>query len=369
MKSTELLFHLMTFLALGLSSARADPDNFGHLPSERLRWSAGPTTVALREVASLRIPAGYAFLNGTQSRALLESLGNKTSGSEVGLVASESQDWSVVIEFHPVGYVSEEGGEALDAAAVLAAIRATDQRANAGRERNGWAAVEVRDWESKPLYDPANHSMEWAVRAESEGISVINRVVSVLGRRGVVQFIQVDRHRSTAAASTLRRLVGGLAFEPGERYVDRQPGDLTAVGGLMGLVGSVDPPEPFEPAPNHASGSIRRASLPADYWWLVGTTTGLVGFLIGRRFRRHRRIHRSPRAVFTDRGAPPLPASTCESTSLICGGGAGVGGTPRTPLPLAESVSSDTGRTRHRRCDAYSFYARLTRDLHWTIHH
>jgi uncharacterized membrane-anchored protein len=368
MKTTVFSTNLAAFVTLSLSLTSADATNSSHLPTEELRWSAGPTTVSLRDVATLKIPEKYSFLNADQSKALLESLGNRTSGNEIGLIASESDNWSVVVEFHEVGYVSEDGWQTLDATAILEAIRETDRRANPEREHHGWTAIDVHDWESPPRYDPVGHTMEWAVRATSGKTGVINRVISVLVRRGVLQFILVNQHPSPATDSTLRQLLRGLAVEPGERYVDRQPGDRTAAGGLMRLVSGLEAPETSESSNSPLPATFSRTFSLANYWWLVGILTGVGGFLVGRRFRRHHRGRRSSRGSISRPDINPNNILSAKPTgrSLPLERGEEAA---RGPLASVQPVPSDSTRSRTRRCDAYSFYEKLTRDLHWTINY
>jgi len=366
MKSTELFSWLAAFLTLIPVDGRADPS--GHLPTGEFRWIHGATTVSLPEVARLKIPAGYAFLSAAPARALLQSLGNQTSGNEVGLITSGTGDWSVVIEFYRVGRVPESQWESPDANAILEAIRTANRQTNLEREQNGWPVPGIEGWESAPVYDSTTRSMEWAVRAISEGSIVINRVISVLARQGVVRFVLVDRSPTAVSAAAFRGLVHGLTFEPGERYVDWRPGDRTAPEGLTPSLDASEAIPALESSGGSTSGAPRRGwSSPGRWWWAAGGA-GLPGFLIGWSVgRRHRRRHHSrafhPRGAVNHRNEMRSPLPVGATLPLEQPDGASADGT----APTTPGLSDPGERLRRRRCDAYSFYARLTRDLHWTI--
>ena len=335
-------------------------------------WSRGPTVLPVAKVAHVKIPEEYAGLDGRQTRELLERLGHKTSGDEAGFVASESQDLSVVIEFHAIGYVSDTEWKDLSPASILAAIHSANRQANAEREQMEKAIVRIGNWETTPAYDPDHHSLEWALRAESTGVSVVNRVVSFLGRHGVVQFIFVDHEETPAGSAAFKQIIRSFAFDPGEQYADSRPGDQTAVGGLSAIFSQSYGSETVEAVSDDRAGTGSRVLLAREYGWLIGIVAAIVGFGVGRCFPRRRRFRRnseqphSKNRSIANGSMPPSSAISEPAPGVSHGKGPAetVKGPPASNQ-IGQAPAAEEGR--RKRYDAYSFYERLTRDLHWTI--
>src|SRR4051794_40956901 len=68
----------------------------------------GPARAHLERIAQIDVPAGYVFIDGKGTRALLESKGEPTSGQEVGLMISTNEDWSVFFQFSDDGFVKDD---------------------------------------------------------------------------------------------------------------------------------------------------------------------------------------------------------------------------------------------------------------------
>jgi uncharacterized membrane-anchored protein len=332
------------------------------------RWLHGPAIVALSEAATLRVPKDCMFLDRPNTQALLDELECFTSGFEVGLIASKSGDWSIVVEVREVGYVSDEDWDPRAARSLLAAIAATTQQLNEERKQNGWAAVHVLDWAAVPAYDFTNHAIQWAIRAESDGTRLTNRTIAVLFRRGLINFILVDQHGNLEAERGLNELVRGLEFKTGMQYEESRPGDSLALGGLASVVLGTTESDFAWPDLDEALAGIERPGSISARWWIAGTVASLLGFVAGRRFsRRGRRMRHGPIGR-TQIGCGDVesvlpPSSTPALGESMVGPGTSVSspqGSGSQPIPKS--------RGRHRRFDAYSFHQRLTRDLHWTHH-
>jgi uncharacterized membrane-anchored protein len=85
-----------------------------------LPWSAGPGTAPIGDdLAEIEVPEGYVFLDAKGTRKLMDMTQNPLTGNEVATIAPAAQDqnWFVVFEYDPVGYVPDDEKDQLDAEA------------------------------------------------------------------------------------------------------------------------------------------------------------------------------------------------------------------------------------------------------------
>lgn len=97
----------------------------------------GPATAKVGAVAQIEVPAGYAFLDGKTTRALLKASGEPTSGNEVGFLRPTNAHWSVIFEFSSIGYVKDDDKDKLDANKLLKSYQDGTAEANKAREAAG----------------------------------------------------------------------------------------------------------------------------------------------------------------------------------------------------------------------------------------
>lgn len=206
-----------------------------------LDWTAGPATVPVGDsLAEIEVPEGFLFLDGDGTRQLMELFENPVHGAEVGTLAPASDDegWFLVFEWDPIGWVDDAEHDELDADALIAAIREGTAAANEERRERGWAEVEVVGWHEAPHYDPETNNLVWAIEGRSGGDASINRMMKILGRRGVMSITLVASPEELPMASAASdQLLAGYHFVSGSRYADYVPGtDKLATYGLAALV-------------------------------------------------------------------------------------------------------------------------------------
>jgi uncharacterized membrane-anchored protein len=206
----------------------------------KVSWVAGPKTVDLGQVAELDLPAGYIFLNATDTRKIQEAMGNVPDGDEVGLVApaSEHDNWFVVFDYREVGYVKDDEKDKIDAKAILDGIREGTEEANKVRKQKGIPGVHVVGWQQPPSYDPRTHNLIWGILGkDDQGGQVVNFNVRLLGRKGYVSATLVeDSARIAAARPHLDALLSSFSYKSGQKYAEFRPGDKIAEYGLVALV-------------------------------------------------------------------------------------------------------------------------------------
>jgi uncharacterized membrane-anchored protein len=233
-------------------------------------WQSGPTVALLGEdLAEIRIPAGYMALDRAETQRLMEFLENPVNGTEVGTIAPDSEDvnWFMVFEWDEIGYVEDDDHEAIDAEALLASIREGTEAANEERARRGWATMEIVGWQEEPHYDPHTQNLTWAVVGRSQGQDNVNRIVKILGRRGVMTATLVTDMQLLAVASVESdQLLADFDFRTGHTYAEYVPGtDRLAEIGLTALI------------VGGAGAALMQTGLLARFWKVILAGFAAVG--------------------------------------------------------------------------------------------
>lgn len=205
---------------------------------DKISWQQGPCISKMENVAEIRILAGYMFANGHDTRLLMEELGNPPSGEEVGLLAPETFAWFVVFEFSEIGYIKDDEKNELDADAMLASVKKSNEEANKIRKEKGYSTLEIVGWETKPHYNEETHNLEWAIKGLDEnGYYVVNHNVRLLGRKGVMRVtLVVDPDQLKVVLPNFRSRISDFSFQSGQRYAEYRQGDKVAEYGLTALV-------------------------------------------------------------------------------------------------------------------------------------
>ncbi|MCP5120749.1 MAG: DUF2167 domain-containing protein [bacterium] len=204
-----------------------------------IEWQAGPGTAPIGDFAELDLPDDFVYLDAADTKELMLLFENPVSDTELATVAPASDDeqWFLVFEWDDMGYVKDDE-EDLDPDAILSSIRQGTEAANEERRQRGWATMDIVGWQEEPNYDPQTHNLTWAIIGASDGHQNINRIVKLLGRRGVMTATLVSSPEELAAASLATdRLLAGYSFNSGSTYAEFLPGkDRVAEVGLAALV-------------------------------------------------------------------------------------------------------------------------------------
>jgi uncharacterized membrane-anchored protein len=238
MRSIPLVRSCAALAALALASpALAERD----VKPPEVEWTAGPSTVDVgKALAELKLPEGYAFAGQKDSQALLKYMGNLVDGSEVGLIVprSQTEDWLVVLEFDPMGYVKDDEKTEIDADELLKTIREATEEGNEERKKLGGQELKVLGWTQPPYYDQATHNLTWALLGEDEGgHRFVNHNVRMLGRTGVMSVTLIDDpDRIAVSKPQVDTLLAAFSYKQGKTYAEWVPGDKVAEYGLTALV-------------------------------------------------------------------------------------------------------------------------------------
>ncbi|HEU5396670.1 MAG TPA: DUF2167 domain-containing protein [Verrucomicrobiae bacterium] len=199
-------------------------------------WISGPARVKVGTVGDIDVPLGYRFIDAQGAHGLLTRMNNPAPSGLAGILAPASGQWMAVLEYKKIGYVTRGSHDTLDAKAILQAVRQRTDVQNQSLVRAGMQPFVSVDWTLAPVYDPWQHSVEWAVNAQTCSTSVINHTVLLLARHGVLDVTVVQPAQSALDIVPLSQLASCISFKVGERYTDHQDGDAVAAANLQELV-------------------------------------------------------------------------------------------------------------------------------------
>ena len=229
MKTSFLVAGILALVALPLHAQKPE----GKKPN----FQEGPGLAKLGDVAQIQVPAGFRFLDGKTTRALMKASGEPTSGNELGLLMPTNDQWSVIFEFDDVGFVKDDEKDKLDADKLLASIKAGTEAANEERKKMGNPPLIIVGWEQPPKYDDQTHNLEWAIRATSEGEPILNYNTRLLGRKGVMEAVLiVEPDKLQTTLPKFKDLLAEHKFQTGESYAEYRQGDKLAKYGLAALI-------------------------------------------------------------------------------------------------------------------------------------
>lgn len=229
---TKWLLFLIPLLFLGASNQQSFPE---------VDWKEGPETVDLgKNIAQIRLPQGFIFADGRDTKKLMEFMGNSSNGGEVGLIApqSQSENWFLVFEYDPIGYISDEEKETIDSQAILESLKSGTEDANKMRVEKGFSPLHVTGWHTAPHYDVNSHNLVWALLAEDDDAGpVVNYNTRLLGRHGYMSAVLVtDPASLDSTLPEVENIISGFSYKDGKRYTEFVSGDKLATIGLTALV-------------------------------------------------------------------------------------------------------------------------------------
>jgi uncharacterized membrane-anchored protein len=272
------------WLALAAATLLASPGE-GTAQGEEspLRWTAGPQTAPIGEIAEIDLPAEYVYLDAEGTRKLLQLTENIPSGDELATIAPVNEEqWFVIFEFEDSGYVPDDEKDELDAEAMIDSIRAGTEAANEERRKRGWQTMTIVGWREAPHYDETTNNLSWAIDGETAGVPNVNRMVKLLGRRGVMSATLVGSPDEMGSAiPQVNALLEGYRFTPGHTYAEYVPGtDKLAEYGLTALV------------VGGGAAALAKSGLLARLWkpialGLVALGAGVKRFFFGGRSAAH----------------------------------------------------------------------------------
>lgn len=320
-------------------------------PLRQVVWIPGPQRISLGNVAEVNIPAGYHLTGEQGARVILESSHNIVPDDLIGLVASESGDWSAVLEYNPRGFIKNPDTDQINSTKVLQKIRKQLQ------DRTDSAAPPVNSlsWQSKPVYDDKTHSLMWSLQVQSGGQTVLNGAIALLGRRGALLITSVQPYPALDTMS-LKRFAAGISFRQGERYGDYQTGDKVANIGLAALI------------TNEKNETAVLGGIPLVTWAYGALATGLCvvpAYVLVRRRKARRLPVRAPvPAMAKSVGAKGIAAKPAAVGQFAMAGQAASNGHAGEEGQAGKPQEKHAHRNRRRRIFDYpKFYTSVMQEL------
>jgi len=243
----------------GMALVLASPANATPSPAQQAKIRAaeqtaeaaeqiGPRDIALRDQATLHLPAGEAFIPQGPANDLMEALGNSRNPDRMGLIVPHGDKgrWLVEMTWVHDGYVRDGDAKEWKSDALLDNLRKGTEAQNAERLSRGLPALDITGWVEQPSYDATTHRLIWSLAARVRGApddqpQNINYNTYALGREG---YFSLDLISNTAAIDAdkpiAHDLLAALRYAPGKRYEDFNGStDKVAAYGLAGQLGLV----------------------------------------------------------------------------------------------------------------------------------
>ena len=203
--------------------------------------SKGPATVKLgSDLATMQLPKGYLYFGAEKTKKIMEMLGNRSDGQEIGSVWPESEDekFGILLEYDDSGYVEDKDADKIDADKILESYQEGTEAANEERKERGLPAIHVTGWEEKPSYDSKRHVVVWSLQGKNDQSGpFVNYFTRVLCRTGVLSVnLMCSNEELPKVKPKSQALVKTIAFNPGKRYEDYKQGDKISSGGLVALI-------------------------------------------------------------------------------------------------------------------------------------
>ncbi len=245
---------ILVLLLGGVATAAAQNDSTTNAASEIQQTYAaamkaathGPSGVALRELATIRLPDPYSFIPMTEGAAFMHALGNTTGNNFYGLIIPKQPDqyWFVMITYTDSGYIKDDDAKSWNADELLQSIRdGTD--ANKERAERGIPALDIVGWVERPAYDASTHRLVWSILAKERGNATpgatINYNTYALGRQGYFELNLVTGENTIAEDKKhAGTVLASLDYKPGQAYTDfNESTDRVAEYGLAALIGGI----------------------------------------------------------------------------------------------------------------------------------
>ncbi len=323
----------------------------------QIEWTSGPANASLGTLADIKIPKGYRFTDATGASTLLGRMNNPIPKGLVGILAPESGQWWVVLEYRDIGYVKDADKDKIDASAILKTIFDRAQSQNEARRIHGLPLITSVDWDLPPVFDAKTHSVEWAVRAKTQSAEVINHTVRLLGRQGVMDATVVEPYQANSGLVPLKEIMKNISFKPGQRYADYQKGDKISDISLAGLITGED--DSLAAQKNDEVATPTKSAGAWGWYVLAGVITGAGVLLFRGVAKRRHKAHRAHSASsVVSNGIAHHGTAQVVATSPVVRTNGSPSDDMKPKVAMAQNGSSNHRGSRRRRkiFDYYRFY-------------
>ena len=198
-------------------------------------------------LATVNVPAGFRYLDGTDAKKVLVDLwGNPPGAEPLGLLMPDmslmsSDAWAVIITYAEDGYVKDHDAEKINYDELLKQMQQAIHNSNPQRTKQGYPPMELVGWAAPPRYDHAMHKLYWAkeLKFGNANENTLNYNIRMLGRHGVLVLNAVaSMSQLPDIEKATPQILAAIDYNPGNRYADfdSKAGDKVATYGLAALV-------------------------------------------------------------------------------------------------------------------------------------
>ncbi len=235
-QTTMKLTFLILLGIIFLPAVHAQDDKEEENPLAQFAW-VFEGEGKLGSIAEIKIPEGFGFLDGDETRKLMTAMGNLNTNMEVGTLMQMEEGWFVVFEFDEVGYVNDDEKDDLDADDMLEQKQASQKAGNEYREEQGLEPMFIDGWVKPPFYNPDTNNLEWGLKIRVEDSYNVNYISKLLGRKGVMDATLVcGTEEMESILPVFQGLLGSYEYADGQKYAEYTSGDKIAKYGLTALV-------------------------------------------------------------------------------------------------------------------------------------
>ncbi|MBO9699859.1 MAG: DUF2167 domain-containing protein [Sporocytophaga sp.] len=205
--------------------------------------------VKIKDYATIKVPAGFKFLDAEQSIYVLHSLwGNPEDPTILGLLFPEDMgpmhpdSWAISVEYSEEGHIDDDDAEDIDYDELLTEMKKDAESANPGRVQGGYEPIHLIGWAAKPYYDAENKKLHWAKEIQfgdsATGVNTLNYNIRILGRKGYLMLNAIGGMSQLGAINKdIDKVLASVEFTEGYKYSDFNPEmDKVAAYGIGGLV-------------------------------------------------------------------------------------------------------------------------------------
>lgn len=199
-------------------------------------------------IGTLKVPAGFKYLNSAQSeRVLVDLWGNpKSETPSLGMLIPENQGvtgqngYVFNIEYDEIGYVKDDDADDINYDDLLADMKKESVEENEQRKKEGYDPVTIIGWASVPFYDKERKILHWAkeVKFGKDQINTLNYNIRILGRKGVLVLNAISTmNEFPLVKKDIGKVLDIVQFGDGFRYdqFDSSVDEVAAwtIGGLV----------------------------------------------------------------------------------------------------------------------------------------
>jgi len=198
-------------------------------------------------VATLKVPNGYKYLDAEQSKRVLSDLWGNPPSETLGMLFPEDANplgetltYAVEITYSEEGFIDDEDAADIDYDDLLEDIQKDTEAESKDRVSKGYEAISLVGWASPPYYDQENKKLHWAKEYTFEGydVNTLNYNIRVLGRKGYLNLNVIgDIDVLPQVKDNVNDILGSVSFNNGYKYAEFNPDvDEVAAYGIGGLI-------------------------------------------------------------------------------------------------------------------------------------